>query len=62
MWAIIVEKMSVIFILIAVSMLVAAAFLGAYVWAHNDGQFDDDYSPSIRMLNDEETGSKEDAD
>lgn len=52
--------MSVIFILIAVSMLVAGGFLGAYIWAHLDGQFDDDYSPSIRMLKDEENGTKED--
>lgn len=53
--------MSVIFILIAVSMLVAAGFLVAYIWAHNDGQFDDDYSPSVRMLKDEEKGhNKED--
>lgn len=51
--------MSVIFILIAVSMLIAAGFLGAYIWAHHNGQFDDDYSPSIRMLNDEEKGKKE---
>ena len=51
--------MSVIFSLIAVSMLIAAGFLGAYVWAHHDGQFEDDYSPSIRMLKDEEKSKKE---
>jgi cbb3-type cytochrome oxidase maturation protein len=47
--------MSVIFILIACSLLLAGGFLGAYLWASNTGQFEDDYTPSVRMLfNDEE--------
>ncbi len=45
--------MSVIFILIGVSMLVALGFLGAFVWAQTNGQYDDDYSPSIRILYDD---------
>ncbi|MFN0033769.1 MAG: cbb3-type cytochrome oxidase assembly protein [Saprospiraceae bacterium] len=36
--------------LILVSLLIAAGFLLAYLRAARDGQFDDDYTPSIRML------------
>ena len=46
--------MSVIFILIACSLLLAVSFLGAYVWAAKSGQYDDDYTPSVRMLFDDE--------
>lgn len=47
--------MSVIFILIACSLLLAGGFLGAYLWASSTGQFEDDYTPSVRILfNDEE--------
>ena len=50
--------MSVIIILIACSLLLATGFLGAYLWASRAGQFDDDYTPSIRILFDDETSSK----
>jgi cbb3-type cytochrome oxidase maturation protein len=42
--------MSVIFLLICLSLLVAGSFLGALLWAIKTGQYDDDYSPSVRML------------
>lgn len=42
--------MSVIFILIAFSLLLASGFLLAFLWAARTGQFEDDYTPSIRML------------
>ncbi len=45
--------MSVIFILIGVSMVVALGFLGAFIWAQMNGQYDDDYSPSVRILYDD---------
>lgn len=51
------KNMSVIVLLIGVSVLVAAAFLGAFLWSVKNGQMDDDYTPSIRMLFDEETTS-----
>lgn len=44
--------MSVIFLLIAVSTVVALFFLAAFVRAVKTGQFDDDRSPAVRMLND----------
>jgi len=42
--------MSAIYILISVSFLVAIAFLAAFIWSIKNGQYDDDYSPSVRML------------
>lgn len=47
--------MSVIFILIACSLLLAGSFLGAFLWASKTGQFEDDYTPSIRILFEEES-------
>lgn len=44
--------MSVIFLLITASTLVATLFLGAFIRAVRRGQFDDDRSPAVRMLND----------
>ncbi len=31
-------------------MLVATGFLIAFLWSVKSGQFDDDYTPSVRML------------
>ncbi|WKN31585.1 cbb3-type cytochrome oxidase assembly protein CcoS [Porifericola rhodea] len=45
--------MSAIFILIGISLLVALGFLGAFLWATYSGQYDDDYTPSVRILFDE---------
>jgi len=45
--------MNVIFLLISFSLLVAGSFLGAFLWAIKDGQFEDDYSPSVRILYDD---------
>lgn len=45
--------MEVIFVLIAASLLVASGFLVAFLWAVRSGQYDDDYTPSVRMLFDD---------
>ncbi len=50
--------MSALFILIGVSILVAATFLGAFLWSVKSGQYDDDYTPSVRMLFDDGTAKK----
>ncbi len=42
--------MSVIFVLVLASILVAGGFLGAFIWAIKNGQYDDTFSPSVRML------------
>jgi len=48
-------SMSVILILILVSLGVALAFLGAFVWAVRSGQYEDTETPSMRILADEDT-------
>lgn len=42
--------MEVIFLLIAVSMVLAGSFLFLFFKANKSGQFDDDYTPSVRIL------------
>lgn len=46
--------MSIIIILIGASISVAVAFLLAFLWAVKTGQYDDSYTPSVRMLFDDE--------
>ena len=46
--------MSVMIILIIVSIIVALCFLIAFLWNVNSGQYDDDYTPSIRILFEDE--------
>lgn len=46
--------MSVIYILITISIVVAICFFFAFVKAVKSGQYDDDYTPSVRMLFDDE--------
>lgn len=45
--------MSAIYLLIIASFIVALGFLGAFFWAMRSGQYDDDYTPSVRMLFDD---------
>lgn len=42
--------MEVIFVLIAVSLVLAVSFLFLFFRAMKDGQFDDGYTPSVRIL------------
>lgn len=42
--------MSVILILLGVSLAIAGGFLIAFFWSVHDGQFDDTYAPSHRIL------------
>ncbi|MBP6758411.1 MAG: cbb3-type cytochrome oxidase assembly protein CcoS [Flavobacterium sp.] len=46
--------MSVIYLLISISIVVAIAFFIAFIMAVKKGQYDDDYTPSVRMLFDDE--------
>ncbi len=46
--------MSVIFFLIGCSVFIALIFLAAFFWANKTGQHDDTYTPSIRILFDDE--------
>ena len=52
--------MSVVVVLIGFSLLVAAGFLFAFIWAVKSGQYDDRYTPSVRVLFDDElTGNNQ---
>ena len=46
--------MGVLIILIIVSVVVAGGFLIAFLWSVKTGQMDDDYTPSVRILFDDE--------
>jgi cbb3-type cytochrome oxidase maturation protein len=52
--------MEVLILLIAFSLMLALGFLGAFIWATRNGQFDDDQTPAIRMLNDRKPVEKKD--
>jgi cbb3-type cytochrome oxidase maturation protein len=55
--------MSVIFFLIGIGVVVAGGFLFAFIWAVRSGQYDDDYTPSVRMLfENKKTENRNDAD
>lgn len=47
------KAMAAIYVLITFSLIVAGGFLGAFVWSVRRGQFDDDYTPSVRILFDD---------
>ena len=46
--------MSVIFILVGVSICLALFFLVAFIWSVKNGQYEDDYTPSVRILFEDE--------
>ena len=46
--------MSVIYLLISISIIIAIGFFIAFITAVKTGQYDDDYTPSVRMLFDDE--------
>ncbi|MFQ5498978.1 MAG: cbb3-type cytochrome oxidase assembly protein CcoS [Candidatus Zixiibacteriota bacterium] len=45
--------MSALYLLISMSLAVALGFLAAFIWAVKSHQFDDTYTPSVRILLDE---------
>lgn len=45
--------MSAIFILIGFSLILALGFLAAFLWAVNSEQYEDAYTPSVRILLDD---------
>ena len=46
--------MSAFFVLVAVSIVVAGGFLGAFIWSVNNDQYDDRKGAAMRMLYDDE--------
>ncbi|RXR19144.1 cbb3-type cytochrome oxidase assembly protein CcoS [Flavobacterium amnicola] len=51
--------MSVIYLLICISIVLAVTFLYIFIRAVKSGQFDDDYTPSVRMLFEDELKKSE---
>lgn len=45
--------MSVVVILVIIGVIVAGGFLGAFIWSVKSGQYDDTYSPAVRILFDD---------
>ncbi|MCF7823893.1 MAG: cbb3-type cytochrome oxidase assembly protein CcoS [Candidatus Marinimicrobia bacterium] len=50
--------MYVMFLLMGASLMASLIFLGAYIWSVRSGQFDDKYTPSVRILFDDKKKSK----
>ncbi|WP_298473931.1 cbb3-type cytochrome oxidase assembly protein CcoS [uncultured Maribacter sp.] len=46
--------MSVIYVLLAISIIVAIIFFTAFIFSVKNGQYDDSYTPSVRMLFEDE--------
>ncbi len=42
--------MYIILFLIIISLCIALGFLLAFFWAVKDGQYEDDYTPAMRIL------------
>ena len=54
--------MIVIFLLIPLSIVLAAGFLAAFIWAVRAGQFEDTCTPAMRLLLEEPKPPESDGD
>lgn len=50
--------MIIILYLVIISLVLALGFLGAFIWAMKSGQYDDDYTPSVRILFEDKNDKK----
>jgi len=50
--------MNIMFLLIGASLLAAMVFLFLFIWAVKSGQYDDTYTPSVRILFDDDPVSE----
>ncbi len=50
--------MTIVIFLIIIGILVAGAFLIGFIWSVKSGQYDDMYSPSVRVLFDDKIPEK----
>jgi cbb3-type cytochrome oxidase maturation protein len=46
--------MEILFILIIISLVITSGFLLSFLWAVKKGQYEDFYSPAVRILFDDE--------
>jgi len=54
--------MAIIIILIVISLSIAILFLGIFYWSIKSGQYDDTYTPSVRMLFEDKKKAEKKAD
>ncbi len=47
--------MSALFVLVSISIVVASAFLGAFIWSVKTNQYEDKEGAAMRMLYDNDT-------
>jgi cbb3-type cytochrome oxidase maturation protein len=50
--------MSVIYVLLTISIVVAVVFFAAFIYSVKSGQYDDSYTPSVRILFEDELVQK----
>ncbi len=50
--------MSVIYLLLTISIVIALVFFAAFIISVRSGQYDDSYTPSVRMLFEDEIVKK----
>ncbi len=48
--------MIIVVLLITISLVIALIFLGVFFWSLRSGQYDDLYTPSVRMLFEDSEG------
>lgn len=46
--------MNILYLLIGVSMIAALIFLALFIWSVRSGQYEDNYTPSVRILFDDD--------
>ncbi len=46
--------MNILYLLIGVSLFAALIFFTLFIWAVKSGQYDDSYTPSVRVLFDDD--------
>ena len=51
--------MSVVFVLVFAAIIMASLFLFAFIWSVKNGQYEDTYTPSVRILFDDTEIKKE---
>ncbi len=45
--------MNIIFLLLSISIVIALLFLIGFIWSVRSGQYDDSYTPAVRILFDD---------
>lgn len=51
--------MNILYLLIGASLFAALVFLALFIWSVKTGQFEDTYTPSVRILFDDDELSEE---